>query len=423
MLSWTAPVIQKLQDLNQSPFPRLLSDLETSLLASSIYASVPGILIMSWLSNYKGRRLCLIIASCLFIVSYTLLAVTQNYAMLLASRVLSAYGSCTASIINALYIGEITSTKVRGILLTGLGIIQTIGSLLILSVGPNVSFSTTAYIGLIVSIIYLVVVLFIPESPVYYVIRGEKNKLKKVMQDLNRSDEIDDNVETQKSERNDINDWKELFTEKCNIKGLFIATVITMLQYGNGALIVTFFSTSIFEQAGSSIEPNLASVIIGCTQLSGSVIAPFFVEKSGRRPLLLTSTAICCGSMVVFGVYFYLSHIGAEVIQHFKWLPLVALAVFYLSNNMGFGVIPGTLTGEMFKSNVRSKGTALVIVISWIFGFAVTTLFNSTITRFGAHIIFWFFGLICGVAFLFTLFFVPETKGKSLVEITKMLNG
>ncbi|XP_050685229.1 facilitated trehalose transporter Tret1-like isoform X3 [Leptidea sinapis] len=268
-----------------------------------------------------------------------------------------------------------------------------------------------------------------PENKIYQDLRslrhsdGKKSELVKVMQDLNRFDEIDDYVDIKKSERNDINDWKELFTEKCNIQGLFIATGINMLQYGNGSLIVTFFSTSIFEQAGSSIEPNLASIIIGCTQLSGSVIAPFFVEKSGRRPLLMTSTAICCGSMIVFGVYFYLSHIGAEVIQHFKWLPLVALAVFYLSNNMGFGVIPSTLTGEMFKSNVRSKGTALVIVISWIFGFAVTTLFNSTITRFGAHIIFWFFGLICGVAFLFTLFFVPETKGKSLAEITKMLNG
>ncbi|CAF4838681.1 unnamed protein product [Pieris macdunnoughi] len=174
--------------------------------------------------------------------------------------------------------------------------------------------------------------------------------------------------------------------------------------------------------ADSSVPPSLATIIIGCTQLVGSIIAPFCVEISGRRILLLVSTGVCCVSMIVFGCHFFLIHINSPLVEHIKWLPLASLVVFFMSNNMGFGVIPSTLTGELFNSNVRSKGTASVFVVSWISGFIITTIFNTLISSIGAYAVFWFFSFTCGLAFLFTLFFIPETKGKSLIEIQEMLS-
>lgn len=133
-----------------------------------------------------------------------------------------------------------------------------------------------------------------------FVISGEDKKLSQVLRILGRENEIKHIMEVKNSQvkTNDLKEWKELFTLKYNRKALFITVIISVLNYLSGMLVVVFFSTSIFKMADSSVQPSLATIIIGCTQLVGSIIAPFCVEKSGRRLLLLCSTGICCISMV-----------------------------------------------------------------------------------------------------------------------------
>ncbi|XP_045506531.1 facilitated trehalose transporter Tret1-like [Colias croceus] len=424
-ISWTAPIIPKLNDPEQSPLPRPPTSFEASFMASIIYvAGLPSVLSMSWFSNYKGRKPGLILAASFSTVGFFLLALSTNFIMVFIGRFIATFGVGSACLVNMIYIGEIASTKIRGILLTGIGIIQSLGSLLVYSAGPYVSYSSVSYIAVGISIIYFIAVIFIPESPVFYAIKDEDKKMITVLNQLQRQHEINGIIELKKAQikTNDLEDWRELFTIKCNRKGLIITTVISSLNYLSGVLVVSFFTTSIFEMAGSSIKPEIATIIIGCTQLFGSTLAPCFVERSGRRSLLLVSTALSCLSMIIFGTYFYLLHIEHSVILYIKWLPLAVLVLFFLSNNMGFGVIPSTLTGEMFRPNVRSKGTAIVISVSWVFGFTVATIFNSIATQLGAYIMFWFFSSTCGMAFLFTFFCIPETKGKSLVEIQEMLS-
>ncbi|XP_038219608.1 facilitated trehalose transporter Tret1-like [Zerene cesonia] len=424
LLSWTAPVVPKLEDPSQSPLSRSLNDVEKSLLASVIYITgFPGVFFTSWFANYKGRKPGLIIGAFVILISFLILVLATNFTTLLIGRLVTGLGLSFGGVLTTVYLGEITSTNIRGIVLTGLGIIQTLGSLFMVAVGPYVSYAVICYIGLIISAIYVIAMFLIPESPVFYVLKDDETKVQTVLKILNRESAIQEVVDLNKNKvvTNAKEDWKELFTLKCNRMGLFVTATIMALHYVSGILVISFFVTTIFQAAGSSIEPNVASIIIGCTQLVGSSLAPFFIERSGRRILLLISTAICCISMTLFGVYFYLSHIESPIVEHIKWLPLTLLIIFFLSNNMGFGTIPSTLTGEMFSCNVRSKGTAVVIAISWICGFTVTTLFNSMLTL-GAHFVFWFFAFTCCLAFLFTVFFVPETKGKSLVEIQEMLS-
>ncbi|XP_045506708.1 facilitated trehalose transporter Tret1-like isoform X2 [Colias croceus] len=424
LLSWTAPVIPKLEDPNQSPLSRTLTDVEKSLLASVIYVTgFPGVFFTSWLANYKGRKPTLIMGSFVLLISFLILAVATNFTTLLIGRLVTGFGISFGGVITTVYLGEIASTNIRGITLTGLGIIQTFGSLIMVSVGPFVSYAVICYIGVAISAVYVIAMFLIPESPVYHVVKDNEKKVLAVLKILNRESALQEVIDLNKNKVVAIarEDWKELFTLKCNRRGLFITGTIMALHYISGILVISFFVTTIFQAAGSSIEPSIASIIIGCTQLVGSSLAPIFIERSGRRMLLMTSTAICCLSMTFFGVYFYLSYIESPIVEKIKWLPLTLLIIFFLSNNMGFGTIPSTLSGEVFSCNVRSKGTAVVFAISWACGFAVTTLFNSMLTL-GAHFVLWFFAFTCCLAFLFTVFFVPETKGKSLVEIQDMLS-
>lgn len=90
----------------------------------------------------------------------------------------------------------------------------------------------------------------------------------------------------------------DLVTIKSNRKALLITLTLNIFQQLSGVIVVTFFVTTIFDLADSSIEPNIATIIIGITQLGSSCITPFFVERFGRKFLLLLSTAVCFLSLV-----------------------------------------------------------------------------------------------------------------------------
>lgn len=110
-------------------------------------------------------------------------------------------------------------------------------------------------------------------------------------------------------------DWRELFTLKTNRRALFIVVTINILQHGSGVMAVFFFSASIFEMAGSSISASVSMIIIGGFELFGSIVSSFFIERLGRRTLLIISTIICAISMVSSAIlehdFLYISCVSA----------------------------------------------------------------------------------------------------------------
>ncbi|XP_034837075.2 facilitated trehalose transporter Tret1-like [Maniola hyperantus] len=425
-LSWTGPVIPKLRDLKQSPLPYLLTETQLSLVATFIYlGSILGPYIVLWLSNIRGRKPCLISGGIIMVIAYVILAISRNVAMLYIGRFMVGVGGGAINVMNLVYIGEISSASIRGILLTTIGVFMTVGSIVLYATGPYISYHGTTYIALAISVIFLFCLFFIPESPIFFALQDRDEELRKVLQDLGRFEDIDETLKTKKelnsSKSSTIREWIELFTVRSNRKALFIVVIINILQHCSGILPVVFFSAAIFDMAGSSIESGLAMIIVVCFQLSGSIVTPFFIESVGRKKILIMSCALCSLSMFTLGLYFYLDHIGNPVISYIKWLPLVVLILFYIGYDSGLGIIPNAIIGEMFTTNVRSKGSTITMTTSWLFGFFVTTAFGALLATVGGHVAFWFFACTCACAVLFTIFFIPETKGKSLTEIQEAL--
>nr|XP_034837435.1 facilitated trehalose transporter Tret1-like [Maniola hyperantus] len=344
--------------------------------------------------------------------------------MVYIGRFLGSVSFGTTTVVSFVYIGEIASPSIRGILLSIIGAMFTIGSILAFSTGPYISYHGTTYIGLALSILQLLSLLWIPESPIFYALKGQHEELVKVLKDLGRSQDAEKLLKMGKeiTETNTKKEWMDLFVVKSNRKALFIVMIINILQHGSGVMAMIFFSAAIFEMAGSSIPSNIAMVIVGCCQLMGSTVTPFFIESTGRKNILAISSAICSLSMFTLGLYFYLDLMGIAIVNNIKWLPLVVLIVFYIGYDSGLGIIPNAIIGEVFTSNVRSKGSTVTMTISWMFGFMVTTAFGALLATVGGHVAFWFFSCTCACAVLFTIFFIPETKGKSLMEIQESLS-
>ncbi|OWR42276.1 hypothetical protein KGM_206281 [Danaus plexippus plexippus] len=426
-VGWSAPILPKLKNIDETPLTDVVTDLEASYIGSLLYiGSMIGPYITSIFSNVVGRKPCLLIGGLLNILAYVLVITTKHIAMVYAVRIISGLGMGITIVGNIVYVGEIASTNIRGILLTSTSIIGIFGTLLVYAVVPYVSYSESGYIALVISVIHVVGVCFIPESPVYYAIKDRPVSVTKTLDLLGRSADVDKVLETFSRKKGEttskIRDWTEIFTVKSNRMSLFLTFTLGAFQQTSGVAVVLFFATTIFDTAGSSIRPDLATIIIGVTRLLSSLIAPSFVERSGRKILLLISMAACAFSLLILGLYFYLDRTHVAFIKNIGWLPLVALIVYFFCYEAGFGTIPNAIVGEMFRANVRSNGSALAITLTWLVGFGLTTSFTTMVKVLGGDVTFWIFGGSCVLAFLFTFFFLPETKGKTLNEIQDMLS-
>lgn len=122
------------------------------------------------------------------------------------------------------------------------------------------------------------------------------------------------------------------------------------------------------------------------------------------------------------GLFFYLDSINSSALKSIMWLPLTSLVLYVSSYNIGLGPIPWALLGELFSVNIKSYAATLATAVCWITSFIMLYSFESLIEALGIYWPFWIFSIGSSVAFLFTFFYVFETKGLTVQEIQNRLN-
>lgn len=122
------------------------------------------------------------------------------------------------------------------------------------------------------------------------------------------------------------------------------------------------------------------------------------------------------------GLYFYLQE-NKQDVSDIRWVPLVSLCGFIIIFSLGFGPIPWMLMAEIFPSKIKGTASSLACLFNWTCVFIVTKLFPLFRVIFGSGITFWCFTVCSGLGIFFVLFMVPETKGKTLLEVQLMLGG
>ena len=124
-------------------------------------------------------------------------------------------------------------------------------------------------------------------------------------------------------------------------------------------------------------------------------------------------------------MYFYLKDVqhADDIVDQIAWLPVVALTTFVAMYCIGWGPVPWAMISEMFASNVKAKASAISNFLFWSLGFLIVKFSSNIDEAFGKYTIFWTFGGFCFLSILFTVSFLPETKGKSLQQIQDELSG
>ncbi|KAG5684032.1 hypothetical protein PVAND_013285 [Polypedilum vanderplanki] len=373
----------------------------------------------------KGSMLALVIP---FILGWGLLIWAQHLSMLIIARVfigISCGGFCVAA---PLFIGEIAQKDIRGTLGSFFQLMITIGILFVYAVGAGLKVYWLSIICGIIPIVFAAVFIFMPESPTYLVMKDESQKAAKSLKWL-RGEQYDPAEEIAELQ-NDIEERKaqsvsfaEAMSRKTTIRGLIISLGLMFFQQVSGINAVIFYTNTIFDAANTGIEPALATIIIGVMQVIATFVSTMIVDRAGRRILLLISDSIMALCTLALGIYFYLQAQNEDNVKNLGWLPILSLCVFIVCFSLGFGPVPWIMIGELFAPDVKGLGASLNGTLNWLLAFVITKTFVNLTAALGRGGTFWLFSGLSILGTIFVFFVVPETKGKTLIEIQTMLAG
>ncbi|XP_053946919.1 facilitated trehalose transporter Tret1-like [Anastrepha ludens] len=429
-LGWTSPVGPKLKasDSTDSPLDHPITTVDDAWISATLLlGALAAPFIAGPLADKIGRKWALLSSSIFFIIGYILLMLASEVWMLLVGRLVTGCGCGFVMTVQPIYNGEIAIDAIRGAIGTMFKLFAVSGILYVYVIGPYVSYVTLQWCCLAVPIVFGIIFYFMPESPYYYAAKGQKADALNSLQFLRGQSPdllqhemavIEAGVEEFRANKGSIMD---ILKSKSNRKALIISTGLIMFQQLCGVNAVLFNSQSIFESANISVDSAIASIIVGSAQVGAAALTPFFVDRFGRKVILLISAFGMFVGLTGLGVFFYVQQVMGDA-RNLTWLPVPALVLFNIVYSIGFGPVPWAVLGEMFPANVKSIASLLVISTFIVFSFMVTYWYPP-LNALGSYYAFWLFAIFCIAAFFFTLFVVMETKGLSLQEIQHKLNG
>jgi SP family xylose:H+ symportor-like MFS transporter len=408
------------------------------LVSSALIGCIVGGLIGGWVSTNIGRKRGLIVAAVLFLIS-ALGASAPEFPfapighggpgymyMFVVYRILGGIGVGLASMLSPMYIAEIAPPKVRGSLVAWNQFAIIFGMLVIYFVnfGISKSGSGDAWLntigwrymflsGAIPAGLFLLLLLLVPETPRYLMMRGDEAGARAVLAKLVTKEEGEKELAEVRASLSEHHSGKLM-----SFGGLviFIGLMLSMFQQFVGINVVLYYATDIFKGMGMSTNASLLqTIIVGAVNLTFTCVAIFTVDRFGRRPLQIVGALIMAVAMITLGAAFWHSEKGI--------VALIAMLVYTAGFAVSWGPVTWVLLAEIFPNQIRGKAMALAVAAQWIANYLVSWTFPILdknpylVAHFNHGFSYWIYGVMGILAAIFMAKMVPETKGKTLEQM------
>lgn len=421
---WSAPITGLLLS-SRSPFPFKESDvvwIEISLL----FGTLIGIPITVVLLENLGRKQSIIIATVQNLLAWILIAFANSAGVVYAARFLSGIAASVVFAAAPVYTAEIADKKVRGFLGSFFSLMMLGGILLVYSVAPFIPVMWSSAVGAIFLITQLVTLPFMPDSPYYYLIKGQKQQARQALQKLRaRGDvegeleEISEAVERQEAERGSRMD---LFTVKSNRRALLILVVLNSAQHLAGISVMLMNIHMILSGAASDLSPSTAAILFSLVMWFAALFGSRCIDRFGRRLILIVSCIVTGATLLALAIYFTIQSLDIDITS-FSWIPVILVLIYAAAFRFGLGLVPIVLTAEIFPTSVKEIGVTIAESSFTAASCVAVFVFPYLTKAYGLMAPFYIFSICCFLTSIFVLFFVPETKGKTLEEIQTLLKG
>ncbi|KAJ8971685.1 hypothetical protein NQ317_014003 [Molorchus minor] len=391
LFGWSSPFLVKITKDKESY--DITEDEASYFTVIPAIAMILSCFLFSGLIDIIGRKRTLLLITLPQLSYWILTALANNVYVFYAARVCSGLCDACAFVALPIYIGEVATPKVRGTFGNFFSLAIFVGILFISVIGNYFSVKVSAYICVTFPVLFAILFSCVPESPYFYVMKGRfedaKCSLRRFRGKSNVEEEflqLKSDVERQISE---LGTWKEVFTIDSNRKAIGIGVFLRASQQLGG----------------------------------GSIFAAYFIiEKVGRKISYVGSLASCSVALLLEAVYFFMDQFHPEInVASVNWIPLAGMLLFVLSASVGMALVPTLMSGELFSASIKAKAVTITVITLGLFQLLVNNLFYWLSINCGFFSSFLLFSVCSGVGSLLSLYFLPETKGKTLEEIQQSL--
>lgn len=389
------------------------------IVGAVLTGSLVGTLFTGKLADYFGRKKMIIAACCTFIAGVGLILLAHDFYSLFGARLLLGIGVGIVAVAVPLYLTEVAPTHARGRSVTIFQLMLTFGIVLAYCVDllfvPSGNWRGMFAVILIPTAILLLGMLILPESPRWLLAKNRiaqaQAVLRKMYAPLEAEKEL---LQIQESLHVTQESFRALFAHELRLP-LVVALIIAICSQLTGINVLLQYAPLVIKGAGlnSEVGTMLGTIGIGAINFLGTILAFFFIDLCGRRVLLLVGTAGVVAAYVYLGI---LPHVVPQG-QLQAELSLAGFFAYILFFAIGPGVVVWLAISELLPTKVRGQAISLCLFANSLAAALLSTLFLSIQSSLGiANTYLLFAGFTC-IYFLTALFYLPETKGKSLEEI------
>ncbi|ATC85918.1 sugar porter family MFS transporter [Pseudoalteromonas arctica] len=406
--------------------------------ASVLLGCALGALAAGPLADKFGRRAIMIITAIIFAISAFGSGISESSAEFIFYRLFGGLGIGAASVLAPAYIAEVAPPALRGRLATlqqlaiVLGLFAAFLSNYLIAdaagSAQNILMLDIAawrwmfWAELVPAVLFLVGVLFIPESPRYLVAQGKVDDAKAVFSKISN-----DNADAQVSDvkRSLHSDTKpslrDLFIDgsKKVHPIVWVGVALSVFQQFVGINVVFYYGSELWQAAGFDESQSLfINVLAGTTNIVSTFIAIALVDKVGRKPLLLVGSI---GMFISLSALTYifgsagLDEAGKLTLSdNMGTFALIMANLFVVFFGLSWGPIVWVLLGEMFNNRIRGAALAVAASAQWIANFAITMTFPIMLANIGLAGAYGFYALSALISIFFVVKYIKETRGKTL---------
>jgi sugar porter (SP) family MFS transporter len=397
-----------------------------------------GAFVSGWLSDRFGRKRLLIAAGLVFAVSSMGTAMASSFSVFVPWRIAGGFAIGMASSLSPMYIAEVAPAQFRGKLVSlnqltiviGILLAQVANWLIAKPVPANATaleilqswngqvgwrwmFGVTA----IPSLLFFVAMFEVPESPRWLAKKGAHEKAKRVLSRIGGDaygtqalGEIEATVVQDATQTN-----LRMLLDHRMLRVLILGVGLAVLQQWCGINVIFNYAEEVFSAAGYTVSDILFNIVVtGVVNLVFTFVAIGFVDRYGRRGLMLTGAA---GLAIIY------TFLGGLYYVHSRGVLMLVLVVAAIGcYAMSLAPVTWVLISEIFPNRIRGAAMSVAVTALWIASFILTYTFPLFNHALGAAKTFWIYAAICVAGFVFIKARVPETKGKTLEQIEKLWN-
>ncbi|CAM4159098.1 sugar porter family MFS transporter [Gillisia limnaea] len=389
------------------------------VMTMALWGTVVGAIFGGIPTNRLGRKTTLIWIGIFYVISAVGSAFANDPVTFAIFRFLGGVGVGVSTIAAPTYVSEIAPAKDRGRLVSlyqfniVLGIlIAFLSNYLLRNTGAE-PWRWMLGVEAIPAVFYTFFVFFVPRSPRWLISKKRYEEAEKVMQIINPDDDVKQKMVEIKAQSEVKLSGENIFMRKYRFP-LLLAFLIAFFNQLSGINAFLYYAPRIFEEAGLGVSTALLSSIgIGVVNLLFTLLGVFLIDRLGRKQLMLFGSIGYIISLGLVAAAFFLNWGGL-------WIPIF-LFLFIASHAIGQGAVIWVFISEVFPNHLRASGQSFGASTHWVLAAIIPALIPYLFSTIGAGYVFAFFTFMMFLQLLFVLFIMPETKGKSLEQLSEEL--